>query len=227
MNRLPSRSHRPIPIMRWCVYLAISLGLFLAGGCSPTESTSPGSQDPVVPDGSVEFQPQPVINIEHVQPFRLEKSFKFDWRRERPDVRSGLLIVLRVNSEMVAPRNDLEPVLYAGSQTVQRLNLGHESGFVIGIVPEQIDLSQGPVWFGTPALPERVDAEWIAAERARAERAGIKPPAASDVQRLTQDPIDAPDLTTLLREHAADLLLEFSPQEKPLAESWRMPITGP
>jgi len=33
-------------------------------------------------------------------------------------------------------------------------------------------------------------------------------------------------LTTLLREQAADLLLEFSPQEKRLADSWRLPVTG-
>ncbi len=226
MNQLPGRSHRPTSILRRGVFLAILAGVFLIGGCKPTESTPPGSQDPGDPDGAAEFQPRPVINIERVVPFRLEQSFKFDWRRERPDVRSGLLVVVEVDPELVVPRNALEPVLYAGNHTVQRLNHGHESGFVLGIIPEQIDLSQDPIWFGAPALPERIDAEVIAKERARAERAGIKPPAASDIQSLTQDPIDAPDLTSLLREHAAELVLEFSPQEEALANAWRLPVTG-
>jgi hypothetical protein len=220
------RSHRPTSILRRGVFLAILSGVFLISGCKPTELSTPTTDETGVPDDAAAFKPQPVINIERIQPFRLEQSFQFDWRRDRPDVRSGLLVVVRVNPELVVPTNQLEPVLYAGNQTVQRLNLGHESGFVIGIIPEQIDLSQHPVWFGTPALPERIDADRIAAERARAERAGIKPRAASDIQSLTLDPIDAPDLSTLLREHAADLLLEFSPQEKPLADAWRLPVTG-
>jgi hypothetical protein len=204
--------------LRLGVVLVILSSLVGIIGC-PTKPTTPM---PTPPD----YKPQPVIDVERIQPFQLEQSFKYDWRRERPDVRSGLLVVFKVDPKLVTPRNELEPVLYAGHHTVQRLNHGHESGFVIGIVPEQIDLSQELVWFGTPALPERIDKETIARERDRAARAGIVPLAPTDVQSRTQDPIVAPDLTTLLREQAAELLLEFSPQEKPLADSWRLPVTG-
>ncbi|MFZ2162721.1 MAG: hypothetical protein WAW02_10935 [Sideroxyarcus sp.] len=172
------------------------------------------------------FKPQPIIGIEHVQPFRLERSFKYDWRRDHQDVRSGLLVVLKVDPDLVTPRDALEPVLYAGNQTVQRLNHGHESGFVIGIIPEQIDLSQEPIWFGTPALPERIDAKMIEKERALAKRSGIVALKSADIQSRTRDVIVAPDLTTLLREQAANLVLKFSPQEKQLADSWRLPVTG-
>jgi hypothetical protein len=202
--------------MRQGLYVAILSGFFITSGCQSTDPTTP------TPD----FKPQPVIDIERIQPFRLEKSFKYDWRRDRPDVRSGLLVVFKVDPDLVTPRNALEPVLYAGNQTVQRLNHGHESGFVIGIIPEQIDLSKEPIWFGTPALPERIDAEMIARERTKAERSGISALKSTDIQSRTQDMIVASDLTTLLREQAANLLLEFSPQEKPLADSWRLPVTG-
>jgi len=218
MNRLRNRSHRPILDMRQGVFVAILSSFFIISGCQRMKPTTP------TPDS---FKPQSVIDIERILPFRLGQSFKYDWRRDQPDVRSGLLVVFKVDPELVTPRNALEPVLYAGNQTVQRLNHGHESGFVIGIIPEQIDLSKEPVWFGAPALPERIDAEIIARERATAERSGILALNSTDIESRTQNPVVATDLTALLREHAAELLLEFSPQEKPLADSWRLPVTAP
>lgn len=218
MNRLRNRSHRPILDVRQGVFAAILMGLFIISGCQTTTPTTP------TPDG---FKPRPVIDIERIQPFRLEKSFEYDWRRDHPEVRSGLLVVFKVDPDLVMPRNVLEPVLYAGNQTVQRLNHGYESGFVIGIIPGRIDLSKEPVWFGTPALPERIDAKMIAKERTMAERSGISALKSTDIQSRTKEPVVASDLTTLLREQAANLLLEFSPQEKRLAESWRLPVTAP
>lgn len=169
-----------------------------------------------------------VFDIERIQPFQLEQSFTYYWRGDQPDVRSGLLVVFKVNPNLVTPTNALEPVLYAGNQTVQRINHGHESGFVLGIIPEQIDLSGEPVWFGAPDLPERIDAETIATERAEIERSGIFLTLSStDIQERTQSPVVASDLTALLRGQAANLLLEFSPQEQRLADSWRLPDTTP
>lgn len=217
MKRIQNRSGRLIFNMRQGLYVAILSGFFIMSGCQLT-GPAPSMLD---------FKPQPVIDIERIQPFRLEQSFKYEWRRDQPDVQSGLLVVFKVDTNLVTPRNALEPVLYAGNQTVQRLNHGHESGFVIGIIPEQIDLSKEPIWFGTPALPERIDAKMIARERTKAERAGILPLKSTDIQSRTQDPVVVSDLTTLLREQAANLLLEFSPQEKQLADSWRLPVMIP
>jgi hypothetical protein len=160
-----------------------------------------------------------------IQPFRLEKPFKFDWRRERPDVRSGLLVVIKVDTNQVRPTNDLQPVLYAGNQTVQPLNQGDKSGYVIAIIPGPIDLSKEPVWFGTPGLPERIDAKKIRAERAKAISSGARPLKAADVKSRTKGMAAVPDLTTLLRKYAADLILRFSPQEKHIVEAWRLPET--
>ena len=220
MNRLLKRGYRLILGIRQGFYVASLSVLFIISGCqSVNQSTIPTTATSI-------FKPQPIIDIEHVQPFRLERSFKYDWRRDHVDVRSGLLVVLKVDPNLVAPRDALEPVLYAGNQTVQRLNHGHESGFVIGIIPEQIDLSKEPIWFGTPALPERIDAEMIAKERAKAERSGIVPLKSADIKSRTRDAIVASDLTTLLREQAANLVVKFSPKEKRLADSWRLPVTG-
>jgi len=172
-----------------------------------------------------DFKPQSIINIEVVQPFRLEQSFKFGWARNTPDVQSGLLVVFKVNPELVVPKNALEPVLYAGNLTVQRLNQGDKSGFVLAIIPEQIDLTKEPVWFGSPALPERIGPKWIEEERSRAEKTGIEPVQATEIKSRTLEPVVVSDLSTLLRNEGAALLLKYSPQEKWLADSWRLPVT--
>lgn len=44
------------------------------------------------------------------------------------------------------------------------------------------------------------------------------------VRKVTQQNLDVPDLATLLRDHAADLVLKYSPSEKALAEAWRLPV---
>jgi hypothetical protein len=158
------------------------------------------------------------------RPFTLAKGYKYDWSKDRPMVTSGILVVLKVDPDLVVPRNTPEPVLYAGDRTVQRLNAGYESGHVIGIIPGEIDLTQAPIWFGRPGLPERVTAETIRSERALADAVKIQPFAAEKVSAVTQGPLQISDLSSLLREQVANLVLKFSPQESNLAETWRLPV---
>jgi hypothetical protein len=57
-----------------------------------------------------------------------------------------------------------------------------------------------------------------------ADKENIKPLNQDAVSRVTQKYVDVPDLAILLRDHAAELVLKYSPQEKALAEAWRLPI---
>jgi hypothetical protein len=154
-------------------------------------------------------------------------GYKHDWRKERPMVSAGTLVVLKINPDLVVPRQSAEPVLYAGNQTAQRLNNGHESGHLIAIIPGEVDLTQAPIWFGRPELPERVDAKMINSERKLAEAANIQPFAVHKVQETTckgGGRLEVFDLQALLRDHVAELVLTYSPQEKHLAETWRLPV---
>lgn len=167
--------------------------------------------------------PAPVRNLLVAQPFTLETPFINTFSKERERVSNGVLIVVEVDPALVIPRNSLEPVLYAGNVAVQRLNHGERSGRVIGIVPGTLNLTTAPIWFGTPELPERVTKNTVQYERGLADKAGVRafPPARLDsIQRPV---IAAKDLATLLRTVAADLVYEYSPQEKQLADSWRLP----
>lgn len=170
--------------------------------------------------------PSPVIDILEIEPFRLKVGYHYDWLESRPFVSDGLLVVLEVAPGHVVPRNIAEPVLYAGDRTVQRLNQGDVSGYVIGIIPGDLDLASAPIWFGRPELPERVTPAVIKAERALAESAGIEPFSPEKITAVRRAPIEADDLAALLRGPAGDLVLKYSPDEKDLVETWRLPATG-
>lgn len=175
----------------------------------------------------ISASPAAVNDLVYARSFTLVNGYKYDWRKECPMVTAGTLVVLKVNPDLVAPRQSAEPVLYAGNQTAQRLNNGHESGYLIAIIPGEIDLTQAPIWFGRPELPERVDASMINSERALAEAANIQPFAAQKIQEATSKGggrLEVFDLHSLLRDHVAELVLQYSPQEKHLAETWRLPV---
>lgn len=167
---------------------------------------------------------KPVKDILYARAFTLAKGYRNDWSKARELVSSGVLIVLEVDPLLVVPRNAAEPVLYAGDTPVQRLNHGDKSGRVIGIVPGTADLAASPIWFGAPELPERVTPETARAERARADKSGIRPFTVEKVRSVTRPPASAEDLAALLRDHVAALVIEYSPQEKDLADAWRLPV---
>ena len=99
--------------------------------------------------------PRSVQRILVAQPFTVQTPFINDWSKERHQHTSGTLVVLEMDGAYLVPRNaTVGPKLYAGDVPVQRLNHGHLSGRVIGIVPGTVDLATVPLWFGTPDFPD-------------------------------------------------------------------------
>src|SRR4029079_13648785 len=131
-----------------------------------------------------------------------------DWSKERRESTSGTLVVLEMDGAYLVPRNaTVGPVLYAGDKTLLRLNHGHLSGRVIGIVPGTVDLSTVPLWFGTPENADAKTPEAVLAERRRTERASMAPLPAAQVRAATRAPVSAKDLADLLRATGAELVL--------------------
>jgi hypothetical protein len=226
-NSTPKPTSRRLGLIRLLALSCGSLAVVLACyGQSATaakpEAVPHAAFDPTAGERPVPPTPAPVLDIVEIQPFRLKTGYRYDWLQQRPIVSAGLLVVLRVDPKYVVPRNIAEPVLFADSQTVQRLNQGNRSGCVIAIIPGEVDLGSAPIWFGRPQLPERVTPQIIAAERALAERAAIKPFSADKVKAATRNAIVVEDLGALLRGPAAELVLKYSPDEKELAETWRL-----
>jgi hypothetical protein len=196
---------------------AFIASLLVVPACAASQITDRGGEIAVPPT------PAAVRDILYARPFTLEQPYRNTWSREKAMVSTGTLVVLEVDPALVVPRNALEPVLYAGDVAVQRLNHGDRSGRVIGIVPGDVDLSTAPIWFGTPELPERVTPAIARTERERAEKAGVRPFTAAKIASVQRPRVGATDLAALLRDVVADLVYEFSPQEKELADAWRLP----
>lgn len=170
---------------------------------------------------SVPTTPQKVRDIIHVQPFQLTEGYEYAWRAEKPLLTEGYLVVLKVHPEFVFPRQQAEPVLFAGDETVERINVGYTSGMVVGVIPGTADLSTTPIWFGAPALPEQTDAAKIAAEKTAAVAKGVTPFEKAKIDAATAGraaPITFADREAL-RCEAAKLVRQFAPDEIDLANS--------
>jgi hypothetical protein len=171
--------------------------------------------------------PAAVDELVSARPFQLDEGFEYNWSVERPLVESGVILVIKVDPALVYPRQIAEPVLYVGDHTAQRLNLGDESGYVVALVPGDVDLTKTPIWFGTPELPERVDADMAKAERILADRAGIRPFSVDQVQAAQARggaPMRMANMTALLAP-VATLIEEYSPAETDLVTSYRVAAT--
>ena len=166
--------------------------------------------------------------------FQLEEPWVHEWRAEKPLVSSGVVLVLRTAPELARARATLEPVLYVGDQTAERVNAPESTGILIAVVPAPLgadgalpfDLTRTPIWFGTPALPERVDAATIEHERELARTHGVGPPALAE--RLVAAPARAPVYVHSRAEldlYLADLVELYSPEEADLVRGMRVPLT--
>jgi hypothetical protein len=183
---------------------------------SPHTNAYAVESPPAVPD-----TPAAVESIIYAREFTLENGYPFTWSKESPVVTSGYLLVLKVDPDLVFPRQVAEPVLYVGAQTAQRVNHGFPSGHVIAIVPGDVDLTKALIWFGTPELPERVDTNVANAELNLAEAAGIKPFAAAEVNAARAqagEELKGATVVDVLRV-AADLIRQYAPEEKHIAET--------
>jgi hypothetical protein len=185
-----------------------SFAFVALAGLPPTTAGADVPRVPATPAG--------VQDVVYAAPFVLKEGYRSDWRRERPLVRQGHLVVLRVSPDFVFPRQTAEPVLYAGDETVERINVGYTSGYVVGIVPGNTALGLIPIWFGAPRLPESVDASMVRIEQSRARAAGIQPVSPDRIRLALRKSLELGNKSDLLRE-AGMLVQLYAPDERELA----------
>ena len=142
-----------------------------------------------------------------------------------------MILVLKVDPDLVLARQTAEPVLYVGNQTAERVNIGYRSGHVVALVPhlpdEPLNLKTAPIWFGTPELPERCDKDRIRRERAKADAAGVKPFRIDKITAALKKGgkrLEAANRFELRRK-LAPVIQQYSPQETDLIAALRVPLT--
>jgi hypothetical protein len=217
------RNHRWLLVS--CAAFAVLAGVgtaWVASGAS-----QPATENQIAASG--------VRGVLFARPFTLSQSYEHTWRAERPTVSSGWVCVLDVNPELVVPTQGYEPVLFVGNQTAERINHGDGSGRLVVIVPSPLDAKSGspaldvfagPIWFGTPRLPEQVDARAVADEFAAARRVGIRPIAPEKIATARQQGgalVQFADRTELER-YAATLVQTWAPDETELAQGLLQPL---
>lgn len=177
--------------------------------------------------------PTAVRDVLYARRFTLDTAYTFDWRRDRPAVTGGYLVVYDVDPACVYPRQTAEPVLFVDRSTAERLNVGYTAGRVVAIVPDEAPATSGDTprpqdlalaWFGEPGLPLEVAAPDIERERARAERAGIgrlAPDKLAHARAAGGEPLRFADKRGLLGE-AARLMKSYTPDETAQIEAYEV-----
>ncbi len=200
--------------------LFIAILIFTALAAAGAVALRTGQAPP--PDRSAD----PVRELVSAAPFTLERPATHWWRAEQPRYDAGWIVVLSVDPRFVEPHQVAEPVLYAGAETVERVNHGHEAGRVVGVIPSprgadgmpSLDLASVVFFFGPDDLPETITADAAAAQFERVRRAGGTPFSASEVAAALQrggGPLRLAEREEL-DERAALLVLEHSPAEQDL-----------
>lgn len=199
----------------------------LAGGVTAVSSLVVRDGPPPLPANGLDA----VVDVVHARPFVTDEPFTHWWRAEQPSFDAGVLLVLEVSDRsLIHPRQVSEPVLFVGNQTAERLNSGHESGYLVALVPAprdaggmvDLDLSTLPIFFDLPALPESIDAVAAEAALARALDVGIAPADAASLAAVTAEQVRFRDLGDV-HVHAADLIENWSPLEVDLVSGLRAP----
>ncbi len=201
--------------------------------------------------GTAPEAPAPVEKVVYAQPFTLEDGFAYPTRKEKPQVKTGYLLIVDADPELVLKMDRGSRILYVGKQTGWRLNPGYPSGRAFVLVPAKLnkrgevdlDLTRSRIWFGTHRFEGHADKPRIDLEHELAVGAGIgrRPKREIDAALREADgqPLAFRDLHEL-RRHAAELSQEYlPPEEAKQAEIWlkadrlgedvlrRVPLTVP
>ena len=167
--------------------------------------------------------PIPVKGILATVHFQLAEPYADARSGADSQVSAGALVVLDVDPALAVPRESVAPVLYIGGRPAQRLNHGDKSGHLLVLVPAGTDPAVAPMWFGSADVPEAVTPAKIQNEQARAKLARIGASRKANLARVDRPVVQAKDLAALLRDVAAPLIDEFSPQDRAVAAMWRLP----
>jgi hypothetical protein len=164
---------------------------------------------------SQDSNPISVNAILAAQPFKLAQPYGA--------LAAGTLLVLDVDAPLLTPGESANAILYIAGRPTQPLNHGDVSGHVLVIVASDVDIAGSLMWFGAPDLPEALTAEQIQAEIDIAKKILAGPPGKP---LSTRKAVESRDFAALLRDAAAPLIDEFSPQDGVVAEMWRLKEGG-
>lgn len=206
-----------MPILTLAALLALG-----AAASTAFAQVAPASGDEVskLPELPTTPSVATVPTLISVQRVTLATPYETDFRKERPPVTSGWLMVIKGRADVMAPRALAQPLLLAAgaswTESVEWFNHGHASSYRVCFIPQTSDASKRPdalaslrVWFGSAGLPEATDAAMLEAERTKADEAKI---AARPLTVAESTPRSLADREALVAA-AQTLVARWSPDE--------------
>ena len=201
------------------VALSVALGAALTTGSTAWNATSVQDAPPPRP----ETPSQVPVTLVEAHPFTLLEPATHWMRAEQPTYTEGWLVVLETSRDLLVPRQTFENVLYVGSETVERINTGAGSGFLVGVVPGPLDLAQAPIFFGEPELPENVTAQEARRQLQIALDQGVRASSAAAAVTVQHEPVVLPDAFEL-RVYASYLIEQYATDEVDVVSGLRAPL---
>jgi hypothetical protein len=200
------------------IAVVVALGVALTAGATAWNATSVQEAAPLRP----EVPSRVPVTLLEAHPFTLLEPATHWMRAEQPTYTEGWLVVLETSRDVLLPRQTYENVLYVGSETVERINTGAQSGVLVGVVPGSVDLTQAPIFFGEPELPENVTAQEAQRQLQIAFGEGVRAADASAIATAQREAVVLPDAFEL-QHYASYLIEQYAPDEVDLISGLRVP----
>lgn len=143
-----------------------------------------------------------------LRPFTLESAVPHLWHAEQRPYDQGVVLVLSVDPDLARPRQGPHPVLYVGDTPAERLSWSATAPYLVVLAPGPLDLASTPVFWGDDTLPERVDAQHGAAQRAASVVAPFSP---EQLAAATGPALAVSDQAALYRA-VAPIVAQYAPQ---------------
>jgi len=169
--------------------------------------------------------PGPIDRVVYAQPFTLQEGFTFPIHKERPQVKTGYLLIIDADPKLVLTMSRGSRILYLGKQPGWRVNPAYPSGRAFVLVPAglntagevDLDLARIRIWLGTDRFEGDADQPRIELEHELAVKAGIgrRPRREIDAALAEADgqPRAFKDLIEL-KLHYARLMKEYLPPDE-------------
>ena len=100
--------------------------------------------------------PDGALSLDSVEHFTLGIPLEYPWKAGAPQVNQGTLFVIEIRPDSAHMAQAGGPVLYVGTTPAALTHPGTTDAHLVAFVPEHIDLSKVPVFWGPSDLPERV-----------------------------------------------------------------------
>ena len=162
--------------------------------------------------------PDGMVALDSVEHFTLDTPLRYPWMADAPTVRNGTLFVIEIDpgTDHVAQAGG--PVLYVGTTPAALTHPGTTDAHLVAFVPDHLDLSVTPVFWGPTDLPERVTPVM---GKAALQQTTARPFSAAQVQAAASPERHFSDEAALYGR-VAELIEIHAPSDSDFAHGYRL-----